>query len=253
MIAVALDSVGCLDNQPQEMLARVIILRTAQWALDNRERIPTVGEFREMLRANAAEMTNSAKEYSAAVRAAMRKYRVDRASRPICLHRSAIGVEQDRRITSLKAPALVLTSPPYPGVHILYHRWQVQGRRESPAPFWIANSLDGEGASYYTFGDRNSTDLKTYFSQAEAAFRSVARICDRDTVIVQMLAFSEPDWQLPAYLAVMEQAGLRELSFDGSGLMDSRIWRKVPNRKWYACWRKGTPSSSEVVLFHRLS
>ena len=32
MIALALDSFSCLDNQAQEMLARVIILRTAQWA-----------------------------------------------------------------------------------------------------------------------------------------------------------------------------------------------------------------------------
>jgi DNA modification methylase len=253
MITIALDSFGCLDNEAQTMLARVIILRTAQWALDNRERIPTVEEFRNTLQTNATEMTNSVKEYSAAVRAAMEKYCIGSGYRPICLHRSAVGVEQDRRITSLKPPALVLTSPPYPGVHILYHRWQVQGRRESPAPFWIANSRDGEGASYYTFGDRHSSGLKKYFSAAEAAFRSVARICDRETVIIQMIAFSEPDWQLPAYLAAMERAGLRELSLDGSGPMDSRIWRKVPNRKWYACWRKGTPSSSEVVLFHKLA
>ena len=161
-----------------------------------------------MLRTNATEMTNSAREYSSAVRAAVRKYGAGRETRPVCFHRSAVGIEEDRRITSLKSPALILTSPPYPGVHILYHRWQVQGRRESPAPFWIANSLDGEGASYYTFGDRHSTDLTKYFSQAEAAFRSVAGICDRRTVVVQMIAFSEPDWQLPAYLAAMERAGL---------------------------------------------
>jgi hypothetical protein len=253
MIALALDSFSCLDNHAQEMLARVIILRTAQWALDNRERIPTVHAFREMLRTNATEMTNSAREYSSAVRAAVRKYGAGRETRPVCFHRSAVGIEEDRRLTSLKSPALILTSPPYPGVHILYHRWQVQGRRESPAPFWIANSLDGEGASYYTFGDRHSTDLKKYFSQAEAAFRSVAGICDRRTVIVQMIAFSQPDWQLPAYLAAMERAGLRELSLDGSGPTADRIWRSVPNRKWYACWRKETPSSKEVVLFHHIS
>ena len=26
---------------------------------------------------------------------------------------------------------LVLTSPPYPAVHVLYHRWQVKGRKET--------------------------------------------------------------------------------------------------------------------------
>ena len=44
-----------------------------------------------------------------------------------------------------RAPQLVVTSPPYPGVHVLYHRWQVDGRKEAPLPFMIANKLDGAG------------------------------------------------------------------------------------------------------------
>ena len=59
-----------------------------------------------------------------------------------------------------QAPRLVLTSPPYPGVHVLYHRWQVDGRKEAPLPFMIANKLDGAGLSYYTMGDRKYPGLK---------------------------------------------------------------------------------------------
>ena len=29
---------------------------------------------------------------------------------------------------------LVVTSPPYPGVHVVYHRWQILGRKETPKP-----------------------------------------------------------------------------------------------------------------------
>ena len=37
---------------------------------------------------------------------------------------------------------------------MLYHRWQVDGRKEAPLPFMIANKLDGAGSSFYTMGDR---------------------------------------------------------------------------------------------------
>lgn len=62
------------------------------------------------------------------------------------LVRSVIGVDKDERVIDMRAPRLVATSPPYPGVHILYHRWQVDGRKEAPLPFVIANMLDGCGS-----------------------------------------------------------------------------------------------------------
>lgn len=156
-------------------------------------------------------------------------------------------------MTAYRPIKLVLTSPPYPGVHVLYHRWQVKGRRETPAPFWIAASLDGQGASYYTFGDRKAQELESYFEQALAAFTSIARIADKGTLVVQMLAFAEPEWQLKRYVEMMDHAGFREVRFrELANGLDGRIWRSVPNRKWYASQRGTTPSSNEVVLFHTL-
>jgi hypothetical protein len=105
----------------------------------------------------------------------------------------------------LRAPRLVLTSPPYPGVHVLYHRWQVDGRKEAPLPFMIANKLDGAGSSYYTMGDRKYPDLRTYFDNIRRTLSSVAALANKRTVIVQMVAFSEPEWQLPRYLETMEE------------------------------------------------
>lgn len=197
-------------------------------------------------------MVLSLAEYSRAVRQSTKgQNRADRV--PICLHRSAIGVDDEPALHACGPIKLVLTSPPYPGVHVLYHRWQVQGRRETPAAFWIANTQDGNGASFYTFGDRKAYQLESYFRQASDSFKSIARLCNRDTWIVQMVAFSDPKWQLPRYISTMEEAGFREVRLQGvPDTPDGRVWRSVPNRKWYARVRGSTESSNEAVLFHRL-
>jgi hypothetical protein len=173
-------------------------------------------------------------------------------TRIACLHRSAAGVEEEPLLRELGVPKLVLTSPPYPGVHVLYHRWQVLGRRETPAPFWIAGELDGAGASFYTFGGRHKAELREYFEQAQRAFSSVAKVADDQTLVVQMVAFSESSWQLPAYLEMMRNSGFEEVLFPAlANYTDGRSWRSVPNRKWYADAKGATSSSTEVVLFHK--
>jgi hypothetical protein len=82
------------------------------------------------------------------------------------LNRSATGIEEDARLANCAAPKLILTSPPYPGVHVLYHRWQVDGRKEAPLPFMITNKLDGAGSSYYTMGDRKFPEPRDLFRKA---------------------------------------------------------------------------------------
>ena len=54
----------------------------------------------------------------------------------------------------------------------------------------IANKLDGAGLSYYTMGDRKHRELATYFENIRSVMSSVAALADRNTVIVQMVAFS---------------------------------------------------------------
>jgi hypothetical protein len=50
----------------------------------------------------------------------------------------------------------------------------------------------------------------------------------------------------------MEQAGLREALLPTlRGHADGRLWRSVPNRRWYSDQRGDTPGSQEVVLIHR--
>src|SRR5262249_11186439 len=111
--------------------------------------------------------------------------------RRLLLHANSIHlVSLLRQHGFWKRPRLVLTSPPYPGVHVLYHRWQYRGRKETSAPYWIANVLDGAGGSYYTAGSRTPTGLRAYFSTIVRVFAAVRKVMDSDGVVVQLIGFS---------------------------------------------------------------
>jgi hypothetical protein len=244
IIELALAQLDRLHKVRQRQFARCAILKTAQWALDRRSDVPSAGSFRKQFQLSLEKMLEGAVDFANTVRPG--------SPEAYCLNRSVIGVDEDNDIQRMPAPKLILTSPPYPGVHVLYHRWQVKSTRETPAPFWIADCLDGDGSAYYTFGDRKQQQLDGYYNQLSAAFGSLARISNEDTLIVQMVAFSNPSWQLTRYLQVMQEAGLREVIMPQiANGADGRVWREVPNRKWYARNRGETSSSKEVVLFHR--
>ena len=84
-------------------------------------------------------------------------------------------------------------------------------------------------------GDRKYPELKTYFDNIRATMSSVAALANRHTVFVQMVAFSEPRWQLKRYLETMKEAGLVEIFLPVlKGKADGRLWRSVPGRRWYS-------------------
>jgi hypothetical protein len=232
-----------------ESFGRCVVLRTAQWALDGRSKTTAIDEFKDYLATTGLEMVAGARDLRTAVAANGPQHP------PIqILNRSAAGLEEDESLQRWCSPRLVITSPPYPGVHVLYHRWQVDGRKEAPVPFMIANKLDGAGSSYYTMGDRRYPELRTYFDNVRATMSSVAALANRRTIVVQMVAFSEPHWQLKRYLETMEEAGLTEVFLPALAReRDGRLWRSVPGRRWYSEQRGETPASNEVVLIHRKS
>lgn len=249
VIGQALELASELTTDRLERLARCVVLRTAQWALDGRKTIPSVDRFRTMITQDAGRIANGARE----LRKSVETLRSKKTVVVSCLNRPSRGLEDEPLLRGGKKPALVVTSPPYPGIHVLYHRWQVDGRKETPAPFWIANKLDGSGSSYYTMGDRKAYKLHTYFTNLRESLTSIAAVCDKATTIVQVVAFSEPKWQLPRYLECTSEAGLVEQFLPNANLgKDRRLWRTVPNRKWHANQKGHTAGSQEVVLFHRL-
>jgi hypothetical protein len=251
IIEVALTSIMPISNENISNFIRCVVLKTGQWALDGRSIIPSVDDFRLRLYKNIDLMLGQMEEYSSNLRWDSKQI-LSEDDNPLVkiINRSAIGLENESIFTD-QPPKLILMSPPYPGVHVLYHRWQIFGRRETPAPFWIANQSDGQGASHYTFGSRKSHQNKQYFNDMQKVFNSLANISDKETTIVQMIAFSNPRDQLPRYLRLMNNTGFQEV-FLSTKKTHKRIWRKVPNRKWYADVQGDTPSSKEVILIHKL-
>jgi hypothetical protein len=242
-IASALHSVSALNHPHEQMLAKCIILRTAQWALDGRKSFPSVQQFWGRLHELGQEILSSATSFA---------FTLAGNSQPqaFCLNCPAAELVSQFKALRVATPKLILTSPPYPGVHVLYHRWQILGGLETAAPYWIAGIQDGHGAAYYSMGSRSVGGVNSYFDRIKACFEQLRAISNGHTRCVQLVGFSDSKNQLPRYLDAMNAAGWQEFA----PAMDSaterlRLWRSVPNRKWYATLRGNTGASREVALF----
>ncbi len=243
-LSLALASLSDLPTSTTQLLARCALLNVSQWALNGRKRTPTLTEFRNRLGIKIFEMLDASVELEDKIRASG----LDRKT-PDLIHASSTDLPEYGPFKDGALADLVITSPPYPGVHILYHRWQVDGRRETPAPYWIANCLDGQGSAYYNFGSRQQLNHDDYFEASFETLTSIRRVMRPGAAIVQMLAFSKPEAHLPRYLQNMSRAGFEETSIDS--MRHRRIWRSVPNRNWHAELKGATNSAKEVVLIHR--
>jgi DNA methylase len=251
-IELALARILELPRKRLQRFARCLLLNVGQWALDCRQRVPAAAEFRDALFARLGVLCEGMREYRQAVKDNPPPER--RSSLTLSLHGAAADLPNSARaFDSLpKRPTLVVTSPPYPGVYVLYHRWKVRGRKESPAPFWVADCQDGQGQAHYCFGHRKQYRLKSYFDGIRMSFAGVRAVIDPQALVVQMVAFSEPEWQIPRYLESMAEAGFTEVQPNQLGLpVDGRLWRSVPGRRWFALIQGSLGTSKEVVLFHR--
>jgi len=246
VLTYALAALDELDSAASKRFARCVLLNVAQWALNNRKRPTALTEFRARAVQVAEEMLEGMSDFSQAVVSngtpgAPHLYNVSAAD----LHRAPVFASGARA-------KLVVTSPPYPGIHILYHRWQVDGRRETPAPYWIAGCLDGQGGHYYNFGSRKEHRHDTYFDNVVENMSAVRQCVSDDALIVQMVAFSRPAAQLARYLRAMTRAGFQEVRPTTSGGKAARrIRRLVPSRAWHATSKGKTSSAQEIVLIHR--
>jgi DNA methylase len=240
LVASALASLATLPSMNAQAFVRCVVLRAGQWALDGRRRHTPLDDFRDKLLTLTEEMLEASMLLATQVRRS--------GGRAIVLNMDAAHLDQasvfhdeGRRL------ALVVTSPPYPGVHVLYHRWQVDGRRETPAPYWIAGCNDGQGASYYNFGDRRQGAADSYFQNSLLTLKAIRGIVKDGGHMIQLVAFNRPEEQLPRYLENLRVAGFAETRVRGR----ERIWREVPNRKWHATLLGQTHAAREVVLVHR--
>ena len=232
------------DDRTQNFI-RCVLLRTGQWALDGRTHVPSLDEVRLKVRLFTAEMLRSLDE--------LRITHADHSEGKITCRllesdTATVNAQTVFRNNAKKAD-LIVTSPPYPGLHVLYHRWQINGRRETPAPYWIANCHNGRGATFYNFSDRKGVGLEKYFRVSLNTLKSIRPLIRDGGMIVQLIAFSHPEEQLPIYLENMKTAGFKEIIPHGKS--SDRIWRDVPSRKWHATLKGHTGGSKEVLLVHQ--
>ena len=241
-ISLSLDSISSeLPTGAATSFARCVLLNVGQWALNGRKRIPSAVEFRARISSTTLEMLAGTRDLARAVA------ETTRGRLPVIRQNDVEAIHKDPVIRRVGPVDLVVASPPYPGIHMLYHRWQVDGRKETDVPFWIASCQDGEGAAHYNFVDYRPAAEDRYFEKAERAFAAIRRVMRPGAVIVQMIAFSDPERQLRRYLGVMDRrGGFREQRAHGR----RRIWRGVPNRSWHPNLKGQLPSSREVVLIH---
>jgi hypothetical protein len=249
LIELVLNLLPKLPTIEQRNFVRCVLLRTAQGALDCTKTFPSASEFRQKFRDNLNEHIAGITQLSDVVDSWPHNNR----PRTVCFNHSAVQLDAESwqgQIT--KKPILVVTSPPYPNVRVLYHRWQIKGRRQTPAPYWIAHQLDGHGETFYTMGSYTPTGVNNYFRTIQASFSYVHRLLGKDAVVVQLIAFSNIEEHLPRYLDVMKRAGYNEMNVCAEGEEASeRVWRQVPLRRWYASLKGNLASSREFLLVHQ--
>jgi len=246
-----LGSTDRLKSQNSKRLARLAMLKVYQSALSDRNSYlsskllkPKIGFELEKIIQGLEKFLNACQESGFSKQEIV-------SSRKL-LNRSSIGIETDNKIKDLiNYPRLVFTSPPYPGVHVLYNKWQIASRKETFLPYYISGMNDSQSEAYYTLGGRSKTGVVKYFDSITQSFLSVSKVIHRKAVIAQLVGFSDSSIQLPLYLKAMVEAGYKEifpLSAEGE-----RLWRDVPNRKWYTNIGNRWDSSKEVLLFHVLN
>ena len=247
-LATATKLVENLRFRRRRRFARCVLLSIGQWALDSSSTIPNIEALVDKLDLRTDQMLSGLRKFTEAAREwGIQKNRVT-GKRSLLSYSASNGLLARVMHRRGFRPKLVLTSPPYPGVHMLYHRWQVMGRRETPAPYWLADVKDGHGASFYTMGSRSPAGVDKYFTRLTTAYTNIRRVVAPDARVVQLVAFSDTESQLPRFLGAMADAGFEETSV---GQVDSQQARLVPNRKWYNQARPFNDASREVLLVHR--
>lgn len=246
LILALRDSTHSLRDRSVQRLAQLIVLRTGQICFDCRQAPVHPGVVSDVFESVAREALCKARDFSIEAE----RSTVGRIPRGrLRVLQADAEVLSSRLGRELHSVSLVITSPPYPGIHVLYHRWQFRGRKEVPLPYQILNVNDGGGEAHYTLGPRHEAGNHGYFSRLGRIFSGLNQALLPGTYVVQVVSFSDPGWQCERYLSEMSQAGLIEVTHSAFGR--GGFSRTIPNRRWYIRTDAQRQERREHIFVHR--
>lgn len=243
------DSFDKIENHDAKRFAQCVVLRSTKARLENGKKNSGFHHLKNRIQENYEDMVDA----NMGLLQIMNNQRL--LSRPKIIKGDITTlaiVEKYEKAKNGKAPKLILTSPPYPGISVLYNRWQIEGRRETMLPYWLIGSNQRASASFYTLHHpKTQLGIETYFDNIKSAFINIRQICDRSTLVAQLVAFGDKKTQFHTYLDAMVEAGFIEIKNLTSTSFDGRIWRQVSNRKWYNAIKDNPIKRNEVLLFFK--
>lgn len=232
-----------LKNKKSKELATILLLRVVKRAIDTRSRSPKITHVKNITIKYYRELLSNIKEFN-------HLYNKQGFKKVQITNYDVRDLKNKHFFKKLKKIDAVITSPPYPGVHIRYDRMQLNGTKVTDIHYLLSQTKMQTGISSYTFSNRLSVLDTRYFNMIRESFESLYQIVSRETLIIQLVGFKKKD-MLQKYLLTMELAGFKEVSLVVNRKKIDRLWRKVSNRTFHATLKGEIDSASEVLLIHR--
>ena len=227
------------DKKVKDFL-KLLILRCLHSTLHDKRPIAKFHVFKRKIRSNSLDMLEGM--------SSLDKYLVNSRNKFSIYSKSSTKADKTRELKSKKVK-LIITSPPYPGINISYSRWHIHGRRNTTLPYLVLGIPVPENRSIFNFQSPRNRTYNLYFDKLTKIFKSLKKICSKDTVVLQLVAFNHESGLFERYLKTLEDCGFKEMKLKKKG----RVWREVPNRSWQAKFVKGNiPASNEVLLMHKI-
>lgn len=227
------------DKKVKDFL-KLLILRCLHSTLHDKRPIADFHIFKRKIRSNSLDMLEGMRNLD--------KYLINSRNKFSIYSKSSTKINKTKELKSKKVK-LIITSPPYPGINISYSRWQIHGRRNTTLPYLVLGIPVPENKSIFNFQSPRNKTYNLYFDKLKTIFKSIKKICSKNTIILQLVAFNHENGLFEKYLKTLEDCGFKEMKLKKKG----RVWREVPNRSWQAKFVKGNiPASNEVLLLHKI-
>lgn len=238
-----------IKNKKIKQFLTCVLMRASKRILDNQRPVHDFKYFISRLEAHFYDMVNCVADFEKELLINKSKYSSKKkaSSTIVKAHIAKSNLEKKFKKNSV---CLVVTSPPYPRVNISYNRWQIHGRRDTILPYWIIDKEPPRPTRLnYSRHHTNESKLEKYFSNITAGFKNIKKFCKKNCYVVQLVSFRKKSLDFKLYLKALEDAGLKEIKY-----ASSRLWRKVPKRRWQAVKANNNlESNKEVLLIHKFN